>query len=81
MPVVIGYDSKGQLSIALMVEEALDSDRIPDDSWKGRLWKHNSDSIVATRDEPSGIFVGNETNLTTSLLSTTRPNGKATKGT
>ena len=38
MPVIMGYDSKDQLSVALMVEETMDSDKRPDDSWKGTLW-------------------------------------------
>ena len=72
MPVIMGYDSKDQLSVALMVEETMDSDKRPDDSWKGTLWKHNFDPIDERRDEPKGIFIGNETNLTPSLVSTTR---------
>ena len=60
MPVIMGYDSKDQLSVALMVEETMDSDKRPDDSWKGTLWKHNFDPIDERRDEPKGIFIGNE---------------------
>lgn len=71
MPVIMGYDFEGKLGIALQLEEVRDTDKRPPGSWKGTLWKHHSDPVVATRHEPEGLFVGTETSLSTSLLRTT----------
>ncbi|KAI5066159.1 hypothetical protein GOP47_0018783 [Adiantum capillus-veneris] len=72
MPVIMGYDFEGKLGVALQLEETRDNDKRPPGSWKGTLWKHHTDPVVATRDAPEGTFVGPEMSISTTLTQTTR---------
>lgn len=72
MPVIMGYDFEGKLGIAIQLEETRDSDKRPEGSWKGTIWKHHADPVAAYREEPEGLYVGTEMSLTTSLSRTIR---------
>eukprot|EP00249_Psilotum_nudum_P006563 c19884_g1_i1 orf=67-1245(+) len=72
MPVIIGYDSQGKLGVALQLEETRDSDKWPESSWQGTIWKHHQTPLAASCKEPEGYFVGTEMSITTTLLRTTQ---------
>ncbi|KAG0588458.1 hypothetical protein KC19_2G244500 [Ceratodon purpureus] len=65
--VPVGYNSEGNIGVALLLEEVKDTEEKMDSSWSGTLWKHTRDPLVDTREEPKGIYQGHEESISPKL--------------